>query len=54
MKRTELTPKQKAVDDVLTTAMSLAYQMRTKGSYPNSLLDKFLRAAKRLERRNQK
>ncbi len=52
MKRTERTPLQKAVDDVLTTAMAMAHQMRTKQPY-DDLQKKFLRAAARLQRRKR-
>lgn len=54
MKRADLTPREKAVDDVLSTAMALAHQMQTKGIYTDSLREKFLRAARRLKKRSVK
>jgi aromatic ring hydroxylase len=50
MKRTERTPLQRAVDDVLSTAMAMAHQMRTKQPY-DELQKKFLRACNKLQKR---
>lgn len=52
MKRTELTPKQKAVDDVLSFAMAMAHQMETGQPY-DELQKRFLRATRRLKRRSR-
>jgi hypothetical protein len=55
MKRIERTPLQKAVDDVVSTAMAFCNAHREKQSASLlPLLAKLLRATRRLERRSGK
>lgn len=51
MQRKDRTPREKAVDDVLTYAMAMAHQMRA-GRPHDELQKKFLRATKRLKKRS--
>ena len=49
MQRKDRTPIQKAVDDVIASAMALAHQMRTGKPY-DQLKEKFLRVTRKLEK----